>query len=196
MEKTTATKRDATGRKLITADELLALDAKGIRGELIRGEFNETRPDGMQHSEIAVNLGVMVLGFAKSRKLGRVTAPRTGVWLERDPDTVRESDMAFFSADKHKRGEPVPGYSEVVPDLVVEVVSQNDTPAAIHDKALMWLRYGTRLVWVVNPNRREVAVFREGEPILTLTDTDSLDGLDALPGFTCAVSDVFDFYSD
>ena len=192
MATMTATKPDATGKKLITADELLVLDAKGIRGELIRGEFNETKPDGMQHSGIAVNLGVMVLGFAKSRRLGRVTAPRTGVWLERDPDTVRESDMAFFSEGKRRRGDPVPGYAEVVPDLVVEVVSQNDTPAAIHDKALMWLCYGVRLVWVVRPNWREIAVYRADEPILTLTEADYLDGLDVLPGFTCAVSEVFE----
>ena len=56
----------------------------------------------------------------------------------------------------------------------------------------MWLGYGVRMVWVVNPQTRAVDVYREGRAASTLTENDALDGLDALPGFTCAVRDVFD----
>lgn len=196
MATTTPTIPDATGRKLYTAHDLQRLTAEGYRGELIRGELSETMPSGEAHGNVVAKLVYLLMMFVMPRRLGRVTASDSGVRLDRRPDTVREPDVGFFSEDKFQGAEPTAGYSEVVPDLVIEVISPSDSLPAIHDKALMWLRYGTRLVWVVNPNRREVAVFREGEPILTLTDTDSLDGLDALPGFTCAVSDVFDFYSD
>ena len=65
--------------------------------------------------------------FIKPRKLGSLTASDSGVWLERDPDTVREPDIAYFSAEKMPRGVRVTGYAEVAPDLVVEVVSPNNT---------------------------------------------------------------------
>ena len=56
----------------------------------------------------------------------------------------------------------------------------------------MWLSYRVRLVWVVNPDEQAVDVYRPGRGAFTLTDGDTLDGLDALPGFTCDVGSVFD----
>jgi Uma2 family endonuclease len=83
-------------------------------------------------------------------------------------------------------------YAEVVPDLLAEIVSPNDTAREVREKAEMWLGFGVRLVWVVNPDTRTVDVHRRGLPITTLTDQDALDGLDILPGFTCLVREIFD----
>ena len=178
--------------KLLTADDLLRLYGEGVRGELIRGVLCETMPTGQEHGEVVVNLTILLGTFVKSRRLGRLMASDSGVWLERDPDTVREPDIAYFSAEKILPGVRVTGYAEAVPDLVVEVVSPNDSLREVNDKAMMWLRHGIPLVWVVNPDRRTVDVYREGGAVSTLTDNDTLDGLDVLPGFTCAVRDAFD----
>ena len=180
------------GTKRLTAADLLRLYSEGVRGELIRGVLCETMPTGQEHGEIAANLTILLGAFVKPRKLGRLTTSDSGVRLERDPDTVREPDVAYFSAEKMPQGVRVEGYAEVIPDLVVEVVSPNDSLSEVNDKALMWLSYGVRLVWVVNPSTRSVDVYREGRAASTLTENDALDGLDALPGFTCAVREVFD----
>ena len=82
-------------------------------------------------------------------------------------------------------------YAEVVPDLLAEIVSPNDTAREVREKTEMWLGFGVRSVWVVNPDTRTVDVHRRGLPITTLTDQDGLDGLDILPVFTCPVSDIF-----
>ena len=181
-----------TDTKRLTADDLLRLYSEGIRGELIRGELCQTMPTGQEHGEIVVNLATLLRMFVKSRKLGRLTASDAGVWLERDPDTVREPDIAYFSAEKMPPGVRIRGYAEVVPDLVVEVVSPNNSLREVNDKALMWLSYGARLVWVVNPDTRSVNVYLPGSVATTLKENDTLEGLDTLPGFTCAVGDVFD----
>ena len=189
---TTATRPIAKpAAKLLTADDLLRLDAEGVRGELIRGELSETMPTGREHGEIVVNLSAELRNFVKPRKLGVLTASDSGVLLERDPDTVREPDVAFFSADRGASGGRVTGYAEAVPDLVVEIVSPSDRRTAVNDKALMWLRYGARLVWVVRPDARAVDVHREGSPVVALGEDDALDGMDVLPGFSCAVRDIF-----
>ena len=178
--------------KRLTADDLLRLYSEGVRGELIRGELCQTMPVGQEHGEVVVNLTILLGTYVKPRKLGRLTASDAGVWLERDPDTVREPDIAYFSAEKMPLGTRVTGYSEVVPNLVVEVASPNNSLREVNDKALMWLSYGVSLVWVVNPDTRSVDVYRAGRAASTLTENDTLDGLDALPGFTCAVHEVFD----
>ena len=189
---TTATKPIAKpAAKLLTADDLLRLDAEGVRGELIRGELSETMPAGHRHGKIITKLIVRLGAFVEPRELGTLVASDSGVWLERDPDTVREPDIAFFSAEKIPLDADIPGYAEEVPELVVEVVSPSDRRAAINDKALMWLRYGARLVWVVRPDARAVDVHREGSPVVALGENDALDGMDVLPGFSCAVRDIF-----
>ena len=177
--------------KLLTADDLLRLYSEGVRGELIRGVLCETMPTGQEHGEIAANLTIALGQFVKAGRLGRLTTSDAGVWLARDPDTVREPDVAFFSAAKVSPGVRVTGYSEVVPDLVAEIASPSDSRREVHDKAHMWLNHGVRLVWVVQPETRTVDVYRPDREIVTLGEQDSLDGLDVLPGFTCEVSAVF-----
>ena len=115
----------------------------------------------------------------------------SGVVLERDPDTVREPDIAFFSAQNVPLGERITGYAEVAPDLVVEIASPSDSRREVHDKAHMWLNHGVSLVWVVQPETRTVDVYQPDKAIATLGEQDSLDGLNVLPGFTCEVRTVF-----
>ncbi len=187
---TTMTKPPPT--ELLTATELLRLAGEGVRGELIRGVLHETMIMGQRHGKIVMELGAELMNFIKPRRLGTLTGADAGVWLERDPDTVRAPDIAYFSAATMPPAAVPDGYAEVVPDLVVEVVSPNDSRREVAAKARMWLRYDVRLVWVVRPQTRSVDVYRPGHAVVTLTDQDTLDGLDVLPGFTCPVSAAFD----
>ena len=82
--------------RLLTADDLLRLSSQGVRGELIRGVLSDTMPTGREHGRVVVNLAAELRAFAKPRRLGILTASDSGVWLDRDPDTVREPDIAFF----------------------------------------------------------------------------------------------------
>ena len=95
--------------KLLTADDLLRLDSEGVRGELIRGVLYETMPAGMEHGEIVMNLGILLGGFIKPRKLGRLTGSDAGVWLERDPDTVREPVSRLYLGGAITAGCESPG---------------------------------------------------------------------------------------
>ena len=97
----------ATQAKPLTAGDLLRLYTEGVRGELIRGELCEAMPTGHEHGRIVVNLVVEMKNFVKPRKLGTLTASDSGVWLERDPDTVRAPDIAFYSAEfRPRQGSP------------------------------------------------------------------------------------------
>ena len=177
--------------KLMTAEELFRL-GDDVRGELIRGVFCETMSAGEEHGGIVMNLGIELGAFIKPRRLGRLVGSDAGFLLERDPDTVREPDLAFTSAERRTLGVRNKSYAEVVPDLVVEVRSPTDTRRAVHEKALMWLSYGVRLCWAVYPDTRTIDVYRADGAVTTLGEADTLDGGDVLPGFTYAVSAVFE----
>ena len=181
-----------TKTKLLTADDLLRLYSKGVRGELIRGVLCETMASGGEHGEIVMNLGMIVGNFVKPRRLGRLAGSDAGVHLERDPDTVREPDLAFISSQKLPLNVRNPGYYEVAPDLVVEIASPSDSRREVNDKARMWHSYGVPLVWAAYPEMRSVDVHGEDGSVVTLSENDTLDGGDVLPGFMCPVSEIFD----
>ena len=181
-----------TTEKLLTADDLLELYAQGVRGELIRGVLYQTVAAGIEHGEIVINFAAELRTFVRPRRLGRVVGSDAGIRLEQDPDTVREPDIAFISAERLPLEQRVSGYAEVVPDLVVEVSSPSDNTAAIYDKAQMWLRYGVGLVLIIYPNTRTILVMPAEGSARTLAEGDILDCGDILAGFSCAVRDIFD----
>lgn len=51
---------------------------------------------------------------------------------------------------------------------------------------------GLRLLWLVHPRRRTVAVYRSLTDVKLLTEADALDGSDVLPGFTCRIAEIFE----
>ena len=175
---------------LMTADELLRLD-DDVHGELIRGVFCEMSPGGGQHGRVGGNLFGELHAYVRPRRLGTMFNAETGFWLERDPDTVRAPDVAFTSAERQPLDVDPTSYLEVVPDIVGEVRSPNDSRREVRAKAQMWLSHGVRLCWVVHPDTRTIDVYATDAPVTTLGEADTLDGGDVLPGFTCAVSAVF-----
>ena len=181
-----------TRTELLTADDLLRLYSHGVRGELIRGVLHETMSSGVEHGQIVMELGRHLGNFIAPQRLGRLIGSDVGVRLERDPDTVREPDIGFISAERMPFGERVRGYSEVVPELVVEIVSPSDDAEEVAEKARMWLSFGVRLVWVVHPDSRTVDVHRADRPVETIGEDGRLDGLDVLPGFRCSLASIFE----
>ena len=79
----------------------------------------------------------------------------------------------------------------MAPDLLAEILSPDDAPADVLAKIADWLAAGTKLVWLVDPQRSEVRVYRQDGSLSLLREHDSLDGETVLPGFTCPVTQVF-----
>ena len=178
--------------ELLTAEDLLRLSSEGVKGELIRGVLCETVSVGMEHTFIAGNMMAPLHTHVRRSRLGRVGGTDGGVLIQRNPDTVREPDIFFVSAEKLPLDAKVQGYLEVVPELVVEIVSPSDRQEAVNDKTLMWLGLGVLMVVEVYPAERAVMVHRPGVPAVTLTGDDALDGGDVLPGFRLPLREIFD----
>lgn len=178
-------------KTLFTADDLWRLPSDGKRYELVRGELVEMPPAGARHGNVAINLGTLLNAYVRAGDLGKVFAAETAFVLQRHPDTVRAPDAAFVSKERLPSGDLPEGFLEVVPDLVVEVVSPSDTAVDVQRKVEDWLHAGVRLVWVIYPGTRSVAVYRSLADIRLLTEADTLEGDSVLPGFSCLVAELF-----
>ena len=180
-----------TKRKLLTAEDLLELHSRGVKGELIRGVLAETVSTGVEHGKVTAKFTIKLGIFVEPRKLGTIVTSDSGVLFGRNPDIVREPDVAFTSTERMPLDARISGYSEVPPDFIVEVASPGDTVRALFDKAHMWLHHGVTLVWVADPDTRTVDVYRQDASTVTFSEDDILDGDPVLPGFTLPVREVF-----
>ena len=179
--------------RLITADELLAMErVDGRRYELIRGVLKEKDVvAGTPHARTVTRTATPLFLYTEAADYGEVFSGDPGYRLERDPDTVRAPDIAWFAPGRIPPG--ATGYPELTPDLCVEVASPSNARAdrLLADKARMWLDFGAREVWVLNPEDTTLTRYRAGLAPVVLGADDVLDGGELLPGFTVAVWRLF-----
>lgn len=174
---------------LLTAEDI-AVFPEDMYGELIRGEWREMNPPGYRHGKVQLRIGSSLLAWATAHGLGDVTV-ESGYVLERGPDTVVGPDVAFVRTERVPSPEQEARFVPAAPDLAVEVVSPSQSQRHVEEKVGIYLDTGTRLVWVVDPQRRTVTVYtRDVEP-RTLVVGDVLVGGDVLPGYSLPVSDIF-----
>lgn len=174
---------------LMTAEELEHLYLPDKSAELVRGRLVVREPPGTKHGEIQAILAYLVTGFVRQHRLGRVFGQDTGFKIASDPDTVRAPDLAFVAAARASQI-PERGYAALVPDLVAEILSPDDRPGELLAKVGEWLDAGARLVWVIDPWRREARVHRADGALAIVGAGDMLDGEDLLPGFQCELAEV------
>ena len=175
--------------KLVTAEELLQLSSKG-RFELVKGELIEMSPPGYEHGSITNRLNYLITHHVVQNKLGEVLAAETGFRLSRNPDTVRAPDVAFVAKSRLPAKLPK-GYADFAPDLIAEVISPSDDPDDVQTKVKEWLDAGARLVLVVYPGSKQVAVYRSLREVTILTEGDIFSANDLLPGLSINVADIF-----
>jgi Uma2 family endonuclease len=173
--------------RVTTAEELIALASGEARYELVDGELITRSLSGAEHGDVAAEISARLGGYVREHRLGKTYAAETGFLISRDPDTVRAPDASFVKADRvvHVRT-----YFPGAPDLAVEVLSPNDRASEVEAKVSQWLRSGTQMVMVVDPETRTATVHT---PTATsrLSIGDTLDGGDVVPGWTLPLADVF-----
>jgi Uma2 family endonuclease len=179
-------------QNVVTAEQLYALPDDGLRYELLRGALVSEPVPGRLHGRTVARISKLLSNFVDSRRLGVVYTGDTGFVLARQPDTVRGPDVAFLSNERERETENARAYIPGAPDLAVEVVSPTDRTREVLGKVSDYLAAGSRVVWVVDPIREEVSVFRSPFAPRTLAGTTVLDGEDVLPGFSVAIAEIFE----
>jgi Uma2 family endonuclease len=176
---------------LVTAEEFARIPNDDYHYELVEGRVIRMSPPGGRHGVLATEIAALLLHHVKARGLGAVMTA-AGVKLAANPDTVRELDIAFVRQDRIPANGVPDGYWPGAPDLAVEIRSPGDRRSEIAAKVADYLARGVRLVWVVDPKKKTVTAHTSRSPSVTLDVADVLDAGDVVPGFTCAVRQIFD----
>ncbi|MCA0456802.1 MAG: Uma2 family endonuclease [Chloroflexi bacterium] len=182
----------AIQQRLYTVDEFEAFIAQSDHAdrlfELIDGEIAEKMPTE-EHSLIIGNVYMPLRLFVDPRGLGRV-AFEVRRKIIGDDHNARLPDVEFTSKERLL---PVvkKGAVPQMPDLAVEVKSPVDSFVEMREKANYYLKNGSRIVWLIFPDRQQIEVHTNDAAVRTLGIDDELDGGDVLPGFKLALRDIF-----
>lgn len=174
--------------KLITGEGLLAMGDIG-RCELIDGRIVPMSPAGDEHGYVEFNLGAELRAFVRQHNLGWVLGGEVGIYIHRNPDRVRGADIVFVSRE---RLPALTGkFLEVAPELVVEVMSPNDTWEGVREKLADYFSIGVAQVWIVEPRNRNVLVYQSSTDLQEFGAGDTLVSEGVLEGFRLDIAALF-----
>ncbi len=175
---------------LLTGEDLLRMGDVGSC-ELTEGRVVPMSPTGGEHGHIEYRLGFELGLFVQREQAGWVLVGEVGIYTRRDPDTVRDADVAFISRKRAPDGPPK-GFLEVVPELVVEIISPTDRQETVRRKIEECFTAGVVQVWVVEPEDRSVRIYSSPTQARKFAEGDWLSGEGTLEGFSLKVSNLFE----
>jgi Uma2 family endonuclease len=157
--------------------------------ELINGEIVEKMPNPL-HGLLASLLNAEIYIYLKSHPIGQVMVEVR----HQLPDEKHHAYLPDVSFISHERALAINLESTVptMPDLAIEIASPNDSPLAMREKALYYLKHGAKLVWLLFPRKKQIEV-HTSESVHTLNLEDILDGGDVLPDFNLPLKDIFKY---
>lgn len=183
----------ATTARFMTAEELLEMPDDGFRYELVRGELVKLMGTGLGHACIADNCYWNFGDYVIRHNLGRVFTTQLGYRLASGPDTVRIPDLAFIRRERLDTAGVIRGYFPGPPDLAIEVISPNDRyPDDVDTKIFDYFNAGTQMVILLEARNRTAKIYRSPTDVVILTEADTLDGGDVVPGWSMPVSEIFE----
>ena len=175
-----------------TVDDVLRLCDREPKRlcELIDGVLVE-KVMGHEEARLATWLGIHVGKYLEENDIG-IVAGADGPHQVL-PEQIRFPDLAFIAYENiPETADPHTAVPDWIPTLAVEIISKKNTKAEMARKLRDYFEAGVELVWYVDPPTRTVRVYRSPDAFVTLTDADTLDGENVLPGFCLSIREWFD----
>lgn len=149
------------------------------------GELIVNPPTGWETGERNRSLtGQLDRWYEDHDNLGKAFDSSTGFRLPNG--AIRSPDASWVSRERWKAIPPDPNkgfFANICPDFVVEIRSASDNLQTLQTKMQEYLDNGAKLGWLIDPQNRQVEIYRQGKPMETLKEPAELSGEDVLPKF-------------
>jgi Uma2 family endonuclease len=179
----------------VTEPEATAeVDLSGLpedaRYEVIRGRVVVKVSMGSYPVAVASILQSYLGPFADQTGIGRSVVE---MLFRIDARTQYCPDVAYISHEtwpvdlRAPRKQPW----NIVPDVPIEVISENDKAEDVLEKTRHYFEAGARAVWLIYPSLEVIHVYESFTRIGVLTKEETLDGGDVIPGFRLPLATLF-----
>jgi len=168
-------------KKKINAKEFLEFTEdkpKYERYELIDGRIYMMAAPNISHQRIIIKIGAELRNYLRGKKCEVFIAPTDVVLFEKNKNADKSRNVfqpdVFVVCDPDKVGEKrING----APDFIIEVVSPSSETHDYLRKFHVYFKYGVKEYWIVNPEKKEIAVYcntEEKENYKTYTFDDKI----------------------
>ncbi len=157
----------------------------------VNGEIVITPPTGGETGKRNIEIAGDFVFWNRQTKLGvcfdSSTCFRLPNGANRSPDVswIEKSRWEALTAQEKEKFPPI------APDFVLELMSPSDTLTGTRKKMEEYLSNGVKLGWLINPQTRQVEIYRQGETKEVLDNPTSLSGEDILPGFVLDLPNIW-----
>ncbi len=176
-----------------TQFELLAMANPDLRLErTATGVLIVNPPPGWETGERNSSLtGQLYRWYEEHEDLGKTFDSSTGFTLPnraiRSPDVSWVSQArwdALISGQKES-------FANICPDFVVELRSASDSRSVLQEKMQEYRANGAQLGWLIDPQTRQVEIYRQGKETEVLKNPSELSGEEVLPGFVLKLKRIW-----
>ena len=161
----------------------------GVRYELDHGELIEVSGPNFEHNEIRDAIVSELRSFVRKQRLGKTVAEQE---FRIAQETVRRPDVAFLRSEVAASIDKSKSILDCVPDLVIEIVSPNDTAEQLMHRVNQFLAAGCQCVWIVYPAGKKVHAYGPNDDVRIFNESKTLEAPALLPGFALPVGRIFE----
>jgi len=139
---------------------------------------------GIYNAELIVEFGI----WNRQHKLGVIFDSSTCFKLPKGSN--RSPDVAFIKQERWDKlsDEEKSKFSPIAPDFVLELMSKTDSLKDTQAKMQEYMDNGVQLGWLINPDKKQVEIYRQGQEKEVLDHPQTISGEDVLPYFLLDLS--------
>lgn len=176
-----------------TQFEALAMANRDLRLERsATGDLIVNPPTGWETGERNRSLtGQLDRWYEDHDDLGKAFDSSTGFTLPNG--AIRSPDASWISRERWEATSPDDRgtFARICPDFVVELRSASDSLQHLQAKMQEYMDNGAKLGWLIDPQHRQVEIYRQGKPVETVVDPAELSGESLLSGFVPNLRRIF-----
>lgn len=174
----------------MSLEAFLELEPCAPELELMDGEVVQKAMVGKAHSRLVRKLLQALANYGD--EIGTIDVDTELRHLHREAQWVFIPDVSVTFQDR------LAGYSfsenrpvEVLPDFAIEVLSPDDRPGRVTQKIAHYMQAGVPLLWVVDPEERQITVWRPDAAPHNVETSETLTAAPVLPDFSADLGELF-----
>jgi Uma2 family endonuclease len=156
-----------------------------------KGKLIIMSPTGSESGKRNGDLFGQIWYWNRQNKQGVIFDSSTGFKLSNG--ATRSPDVSWIAIERWNSlsEEQKRGFAPIDPDFAIELVSPTDSLEDLQQKMSEYISCGVKLGWLINPDAKEVEIYRLDRDKQVISNPTSLSGEELLPGLTLDLSEIF-----
>jgi Uma2 family endonuclease len=172
-------------------EDFLAMPETEPASELIDGEVIQKMAPSLYHGRLTTELIVLLHSYLRESREGHVVNEVRHRDSGEQRVFVPDINVTLKGRLPKSREVGLRGPIDAQPDFAIEVISPGDSVGRVMEKADFYMRAGTRLLWLVDPEVESITACRPGEPPTIHRAPGTIDGKPVLAAFELDLAALF-----